>query len=165
MRDQAVGVRQGDLFGTFLAMHSDIAHFDLHMERDNVEAANFGAASGDPLHFGNHALEYKGLEGLGGGVPQRGQQGDYSGSNHEEQKFPPARSSGGRFRHRVCTPSPAPFPPGRLSLLSERRDCSQEIINSLTFSWVSSSRILAATSADGTSATTGCFNCGTNFSR
>ena len=45
MRNQAVGMRQGDLFGTFLAMNSDIAHFDLHMERDNVEAANFGAAA------------------------------------------------------------------------------------------------------------------------
>ena len=55
--------------------------------------------------------------------------------------------------------------PGTLTLLSERRDCSQETISSLTFSSVSSSRILAETSASGTSLAPDSFNCGTNLSR
>src|ERR1700676_35037 len=164
MCNQAVHMRQGDVVRAFLAVHSNIAHFDLHVEGDNVEAANLRAPSSKPLDFGDHAFAYVGLKGVGGGIPEGSQQGNHAGNNDNEQKFPPARRSGGR-RHRVCTPSPAPLGPGTLTLPSERRDCSQEINSSLTFSCVSNSRILAATSTDGTSGATDGFNCGTNFSR
>src|ERR1700728_111948 len=146
-------------------MHGYVAHFDLHVERDNVEPANFGAASSNPLDFGDHAPAHKGLKRIGGRVPERGQQRNQTDSNDKEQKFPPARRAGGRLRHRVCAPFPAPGAPGTLTLLSERRDCSQEIISSLTFSSVSNSRILTATSAEGISTTMDGFSCGTNLSR
>src|ERR1700687_402131 len=158
-------MRQGDVGGRFLPMHSDIAHFNLHVERNNVEAANLCAASGNPLHLGNHALPHIGLKRIGGGIPEGGQQCEQTGGDDEKQKLPPARRSGGRLCHRVCTPSPAPLAPGTLTLLSDRRDCSHEIMSSLTFSCVSNSRILAATSAGGASGAIAGFNCGMNFSR
>ena len=57
-------------------MHSDVAHFDLHVEGNNVEAADFGAAAGDALDFSDHAPPHIALKGIGGGVPESGQQGD-----------------------------------------------------------------------------------------
>src|SRR5579864_881804 len=127
-------MHQRNVLGTFFPMHSNVAHFHLHVEWNNVEAANLCAASGDPLDFGDHPPAHKGLKGIRSGVPQRSQESDYADSDYEEQKFPPARRSGGRLSHRVCTPSPAPVEPGTLNLLSERKDCSHETSNSLTFS-------------------------------
>src|ERR1700686_1281429 len=158
-------MRQGDIGGRFLPMHSDSRHFNLHVKRNNVEAANLCAASGNPLHLGNHALPHIRLKRIGGGVPDGPQKSEQADGDDEKQKFPPARRSGGRLRHRVCTPSPAPLAPGTLTLLSERRDCSQETMSSLTFSSVSNSRILAATSAGGASGAIAGFNCGMNLSR
>jgi len=124
-----------------------------------MEGANFGAPSGNALDFGDHPPAHVPLKGIGGDVPERGQKGEDADPADDQQIFPPASRSGGELGHRVCTPSPVdPAGPGTLTLLSERKDWSQEIISSLTFSWVSSSRILAATSADGVSPATGCFN-------
>src|ERR1700688_2109457 len=157
-------MRQGDIGGRFLPMHSDIAHFNLHVKRNNVEAANLCAASGNPLHLGNHALPHIGLKRIGGGIPEGGEKSEQAGGDDEKQKFPPARRSGGRLRHRVCTPSPASLAPVTITLLSERSDGSHEIMSSLTFSSVSNSRILAATSAGGASGAIAGVNCVMNFS-
>src|SRR3984893_2929386 len=158
-------MRQGDVGGRFLPMHSNVADFDLHVEGNNMEAANFCAASSNSLHLGDHAPPHVRLKRIGGGVPDSRQKSEQAGGDDEKQKFPPARRSGGRHRHRVCTPSPAPLAPGTLTLLSERSDCSHEIMSSLTFSSVSNSRILAATSAGGASGAIAGLNCGMNFSR
>src|SRR6266496_4993164 len=166
LRQQAIGMSQGDVTRCLFPMHRNVAHLDLQMKRDNVEAANLRAASGNALDFLDDAAAHVGLEGIGGGVPEARQHCDHAGAGGNQQIFPPASRPGGGFAHRDCTPSPAAvIAPGTLTLLSERRDCSQEIISSLTLSSVSNSRIWAATSAGGVSVTTGCFNCGTNFSR
>src|ERR1700752_4074400 len=158
-------MRQGDVGRSFLPMYSDISHFNLHVKRNNVEAANFCAASSNSLHLGDHAPPHIRLKGISGGVPDGRQKSEQADGDDEKQKFPPAWRSGGRLCHRVCTPSPAPLAPGTLTLLSERRDCSQETMSSLTFSSVSNSRILAATSAGGASGAMAGFNCGMNLSR
>jgi len=60
---------------------------------------------------------------------------DYNNPGGDQEIFPPAAGSGGGLVHRVCTPpSRDSVTPARLTLLSERRDCSQETISSLTFS-------------------------------
>src|SRR6202030_2033951 len=109
---------------------------------------------------------YIGLKGISSGIPERAQDQNETETAGNSQISPPAPGSGGGLGHRVCTPSAVDaVTPGALTLLSERRDCSHETISSLTFSWVSNSRILAATSAGGASGTMDCFNCGMNFSR
>src|ERR1700722_6733986 len=165
MRNQAVRMSQRNVCMRFLPVHSNVPQFDLHVEGNNVEAANLRAPPSEPLDFGDHPLAHVGLKRLSSGVPDRGQQSHQAESNHQEQKFPPARRPGSLLNHRVCTPSPAPLPPGTLTLLSERKDCNHETSSSLTLSCVSNSRILAATSAGGISGATDGFNCGTNFSR
>src|SRR5580658_1927442 len=170
MRDQAVDINERSVARGLLAVHGDVAHFRLHVERNNVEAANFGSATSDAFHLGDHTLADVVLKRIGGDVVEPGQHCAGADTGGEEQIFPPASRAADGRRHRqthcVCTPSPGdPAGPGTLTLLSERSDWSQETINSLTFSWVSNSRILPETSARGTSPTPDCFNCGTNFSR
>src|SRR5215469_401236 len=147
-------------------MHSDIPYLHLHVERHDVETADFRASAGDAFQLGNHAAPHIGLKGFCGGVPEAGQSGDDADTGSEEKIFPPAPAPGGRLTHRVSTPSPGDLSkPGTLTRLSARSDCSQETISSLTFSSVSNSRILAETSASATSAAPDCFNRGTNVSR
>src|SRR5579864_1229568 len=131
-----------------------------------MEAADFRPTTGDAFNFPDHPLVDVILEGICRGVPESGQQSDNKDPGGDQNIFPPARSSGGTLLHRVCTPSAVGSgAPGTLSLLSERSECSQETINSLTFSSVRSSRIFAETSCSGTSPAPDCFNCGTNWSR
>src|SRR5271157_46181 len=164
---QVVGVQQRHVGGTFGPMHGHVAHFDLHVEGNNVETADLCAPARYPLQFADQTPARIRLKRFCIDVPpQPGEHRDQAGASNNQHILPPASRSGSRFGHRVCTPSPAySAAPGTLTWPSERSVCSQETISSFTFSWVSSSRILAETSARGTSPAPDCFNCGTNFSR
>src|SRR5512141_1542024 len=166
LRDQTIGVRQGNIRRSFLTVNRDIANFNLQVEGDDVETADFSASASDALDFSDHPAAHIILEGLRGRVPQTRQDSDQDHAGGDEKNFPPAPRSGGRLVHRVWTPSPGePSMPGTLTLLSDRSDCSHETISSFTRSWVSNSRILAETSARGTSSAPDCFKWGTNVSR
>src|ERR1700722_14223248 len=166
LRDQMIGVDQGNLAGPFCAMHSDVADLDLHVERNNVEAADLGVSAGNALDFGHQTLAHIHLEGISSGVPERKQQDRQHRAAGTQQILPPTPGPDRGPAHRACAPSGAGVAtPGMLTLLSERSVCSHETSSSLTFSSVSNSRILPETSARGTSPAPDCFNCGTNFSR
>src|SRR5215469_2494562 len=157
---------QGNIAGGFLAVHRDIADFHLQVKGDDMKAAQLGAAAGHSLDFRDHPAAYVVLKGLCGRVPEPDRDGEGHAHGGQQQVFPPAPTSGGRFAHRDSIPSSGGSPkPGRLTLLSARNDCSHEAINSLTFSWVSSSRIFGDTSARVTGSAPDSFNCGTNLSR
>src|SRR5271167_876051 len=49
LREQAVNVNQRRVGRGFFPMHGDVAHFDLEVKRDNVEAADLGVATGNAL--------------------------------------------------------------------------------------------------------------------
>src|SRR4051812_30346123 len=135
LREQAIGMHEWDVGRTFFAMHRDIANFDLEMEGNNMKSADFGPSAGDSFDLFDHSSAHVSLEGFCGGVPECGQRGDCNNPGGDQKVFPPAAGSGGGLVHRVCTPpSRDSVTPARLTLLSERRDCSQETISSLTFS-------------------------------
>src|SRR5947209_4639991 len=159
-----IGMSERHFIGRFTAMDRNVANLDLKMEWDDVEAADFCTTAGYTLDFGDHSPANIGLKGTSGGVPKTREQQNKKASSPEQQDFPPARSPAGGRSHCACTPSAAPAAEGTLTLLSERRACSQETINSLTFSCVSNSRILPETSASGTSFAPASFNCSTNLS-
>src|ERR1051326_634591 len=159
-------MRQRNFLGPFLAMHRNVPYFDLEVKRNYMETADFGAAPRNAFDLADHPPAHVGLERISRGVPQGSQHSDQNQAGGYQQIFPPAARSRGWLGHRVCPPSMEnSVAPGKLTLLSERRDCSHETINSLTFCSVSSSRILPETSASETSPAPDSFNCGTNFSR
>src|SRR5437899_4437653 len=161
-----VGMNQWNVRGGLRTAHGDLPHFDLHVEGDNVEAADFGVPAGNALNLGDHPPPHICLERTRCGVPEGRKQTKQTYSTRDQQILPTPARPRGRLGHRVCSPSATEPPePGMLTLLSERSDCSQETSSSLTFSCVSSSRILLETSAKATSPAPFCFNCGTNFSR
>src|SRR5579863_8891168 len=165
---QALGVRQGNVGGGLAPVHGNLAHIHLHAERDSVNAADFHPAAGNALQLGNHAAPDQSLEGFGGDIPQATRQAEQPHPRNHQQVLPPCAASrpGGGLGHWLWYPSRGgASAPGMRTSLSERRLCSQETSSSLTFSWVSSSLILAETSASGTSLAPVCFSCGTNFSR
>src|SRR5947209_18605610 len=140
LREQAIRVRKRNTVRRLLAVYGDVSQFHLQMERNHVEATDLSPSSGDALNFRDNAAAHISLEGTCGGVPESGKQGDDSNAAQYQQYFQPAARSGGGFAHRVCTPSPRDSAAtARLTLLSERSDCSHETINSFTFSSVSSS--------------------------
>src|ERR1700722_10642800 len=165
-----VGVKQRNIGPRLRPMNCDVTDFDLRSERDDVEAADFGMAARDAFHLRDHLAAHVVLKGIGGDVPQGDADEENSGPAHNQQIFPPPSflqwetRLGGGLSHRDCTPS-FDEPRAKLSLLSERSDCSHETSSSLTFSSVSSSRILPVTASSGTCPEPVCFNCGTNLSR
>src|SRR5579863_986415 len=156
-------------FGCCLApMHGYVTHIHLQAKRDGVNAADFHAAAGDALHFRDHTAANQVLKGISREIPQASSQADQSHSRCHQQVLPPCAGSrpGGGLGHWVRYPSRVDAStPGMLTSLSERRVCSHETSNSLTFCWVSNSRILPETSASGTSPAPDSRSCGTNFSR
>ncbi len=58
----AVSVGEGNLGGGLATVDGDIAHVDLEAKRSGMDGADFDAASGDALHFGDEAAADQRLE-------------------------------------------------------------------------------------------------------
>src|SRR5579871_2099402 len=133
------------------AVDGNVPNFYLQMKWYEMKTADLGASAGDPLDLGHHAAPNVGLKGCCSDVPGSGNRKHDKNARDNQKIFPPAAESGGGFGHRDWTPSSGdPVNPGALTLLSERKVCSHDTINSFTFSWVRSSRIFAETSASET---------------
>src|SRR5689334_17180115 len=72
------------------AVHGNVPHFDLHVERNNMEAADFRAATGDPLYFSDHATAHIGLKRIGIDIPEARDQEDDAGPTQNQHILPPA---------------------------------------------------------------------------
>ena len=104
LRQHAGGVDQWNILRALFTVHGDVPHFDLKMEGNDMETADFRAAAGDPFHFFHHAAAHVSLKGFCGGVPESREYSDEEGGRCDQDVFPPAARSGGVFVHRVCTP-------------------------------------------------------------
>src|SRR5579864_6818639 len=156
---QLIRVSQGNVARRLAPVHGDIAHVNLQVEGNNVEASYFRAPTRDSLHFGDQPAADIALKGCCGDVPEAAEEQDDGGPASDQQVPPPASRRGGGSVHCVCTPSGEKgFAPGTMTLLSERRVWSQETRSWLTFSWMSSSRICPDTSAKATPLEPDCFN-------
>src|SRR5579864_5837188 len=127
-----IGMREWEFARGLASVHGDVAHFDLRMEGNHVEAADLGAAAGSAFEFFHDLAADVGLKGVGSGVVQRGKEQNDHRSGGDQRILPPASTPGNRLGHRDSTPSEGV--PEILTLLSARRLCSQETSNSLTFS-------------------------------
>jgi hypothetical protein len=88
-------------------MDGEIAHLDLHVERDGVDASNLRASTGDAFDLSNDAAANVGLKGFSSEVPESREQTNYTNSKNKQQVFPPlaAWRSNRRFTHRASTPA------------------------------------------------------------
>ena len=72
----AVHVGEGNFGSGFAAVDGDAAHIDLRAKRSGMDAADFHAAAGDALHFGDEAAANHRLEGIGVDVDRAGRASD-----------------------------------------------------------------------------------------
>ena len=88
--DNVIGVSQWNVGGGLAAMHRDIPHLDLQAERNGMEAADFGAASGNTLDLGDEAAANQRLEGFRINVDGESEGEKRGRADQDEQVFPPA---------------------------------------------------------------------------
>ncbi len=88
--DNVFGVSQGNVGGGLAAMHRNIPHLDLQAKWDGVEAADFGAAAGNTLDFGDEATANQRLKGFRIHVDGEGDRDGSQRANDDQQVFPPA---------------------------------------------------------------------------
>ncbi len=87
----AVDVSERNLGGRLAAVDGDIAHVGLEAKGSSVDAADFGAAAGDALHFGDEAAADERLERVSIDVYKQAKSSEGGGCGDEQQIFPPAR--------------------------------------------------------------------------
>ena len=96
--DDAVGVSERNLSGGFATVDGDIAHVDLEAKRNGMDAADFGAASGDAFDFGDEAAADQRLERVCVDVDEAGREPRRSRPQVTDQQiFPPAAGGLGRL--------------------------------------------------------------------
>ena len=91
-RDNAVHVGKGNLGGGLAAVDGDTAHVDLEEKRSGMDAADFDAAPGDALHFGDEAAADQRLERGGVDVDK---QAESANESRPRQQSADTSTSGG----------------------------------------------------------------------
>ena len=92
--DDAIGMGERDIGGRFASVYGDVADLHLKTEGNSVEAADFGAASGDALDFSDETAADQRLEGVGVDIDRQGERGKGRATNQEQQILPPAPAGG-----------------------------------------------------------------------